>query len=105
MTASKKTEAAKTPRGFTITTSALGHKTSVKKVPPTIDPSAPSLKPGLWLSTACTDNPTEESLAIRDAWQFKFPITQATELVENDPQVIFAATRWNEGRDTGVSNA
>lgn len=60
-----------------------------RKPPATLPPTARSLKPNLWLSTACADNPTDETLAIRDAWAFRFPVTQAAEFVEHDSQVIF----------------
>jgi hypothetical protein len=92
---------------------ALGHKIKkARKVKPAVWKTAQSLKPNTQLmDLLLLPHPTERVLAMRDAWKFnapddqgrpQFPITQATEQVESDPQVIFAPeqrtsigiTRW-----------
>jgi hypothetical protein len=71
---------------------ALGHKVKKRRVvKPAVWKTAQSLKPNTQLmDLLLLPNPTERVLAMRDAWKFSFPVTQATERVESDPQVIFA---------------
>ncbi len=81
-------------------TSALGHVAKKKRKPRlSLPKTAMSLKPGMQLmDLLLLPTPTERVLAIQNAWKFTFPVTQATEPVENTPQVIFASTRWTEGK-------
>ena len=80
--------------------SALGHETKKHRKPKlSLPKTAMSLKPGLQLmDLLLLPKPTERVLAIQDAWRFRFPVTQAEEPVETTPQVIFASTRWTEGK-------
>jgi hypothetical protein len=82
--------------------SALGHEAKKHRKPKlSLPKTAMSLKPGLQLmDLLLLPNPTERVLAIQDAWKFRFPVTQAEEPVETTPHVIFASTRWTEGKTT-----
>jgi hypothetical protein len=72
--------------------SALGHVAPKKRqVKPSLPKTAMSLKPGMQLmDLLLLPKPTERVLAIQDAWKFRFPVTQATERVENTGETIFA---------------
>ena len=72
--------------------SALGHEAKKHRKPKLSMPkTAMSLKPGTQLmDLLLLPKPTERVLAIQDAWKFRFPVTQATERVENTGEVIFA---------------
>jgi hypothetical protein len=97
-----KTTSTKAVKATTATT-ALGHIVpKPRKVPQTLAPTARSLKPGLWISEMFeVPEPSEEAQAIRHAWRFEFPVTQATASFESDPQVILARDqRTSVGRDT-----
>jgi hypothetical protein len=91
--------------------SALGHiEKKKRKVKLSLPKTAMSLKPGLQLmDLLLLPKQTERVQAIQAAWKFNpidpfsgnplFKVTQATEYLESTPQVIFAATRWNEGKN------
>jgi hypothetical protein len=82
--------------------SALGHIPPKKRtVKPSLPKTAMSLKPGMQLMDLLTlPKPTERVLAIQDAWKFRFPVTQSDVYVESTPEIIFAASRWYQSKDT-----
>jgi hypothetical protein len=86
--------------------SALGHiEKKKRKVKLSLPKTAMSLKPGLQLmDLLLLPKPTERVLAIQDVWKFRFPVTQAAEPVETTQQVIFASTRWTEGKTRTASH-
>jgi hypothetical protein len=79
---------------------ALGHAIKKpRKVKSTVWKTAQSLKPNTQLmDLLLLPKPTERVLAMRDAWAFRFPVTQSAVVVQTDPPVLFATTMWNEGK-------
>jgi hypothetical protein len=74
-----------------ITPAPIATKTRKRRktpVPATFPPTARSLKPGQPLMEACVEG-NEEARAIRDAWAFRFPVTQSRVRLGHDTQVIF----------------
>lgn len=73
--------------------------------------TAMSLKPGAQLMDALVQPKADDkAIAIQEFWKFNrvdpatgnplHKITLAEEILESTPLVVFAATRWNEGKTT-----